>query len=273
MLRDIFVNLFAVFLIFIARLLGFDLFSRAIRLLRRLPMLIRKLSRVETALMYTDCEDELHTTRSLAARLEATLNASGHRVRMEIVRDGVDLARWPFPFWAVSAIVLLLTDVTQFSPRPRDRARLQNRLVKYVHNGGCLVLGHDVIYRRTRNERLQRLAGCVLDNFKRLEEPVKYEKVTSGARACSDLRLLASLPSSLELGDNEVIIGTWMADVEYLYHWQTDEEVPLVTRRTVGQGRVYWMNSGDTNISGPPRSLARPEDEFVSLLAKLLQHR
>lgn len=271
--QEIFVNLFAVFLVFIARLLGFDVLSRIIRLSRRFPMFMRKLNRTRTLIVFTDCDDELHTTRALAASLGNTLNTLGRRVKTEIVRDGVDLARCPFSTSTVIGVVLLLTDVTQLSARPRDRAHLQNRLVKYVHSGGCLILGHDVIYRRTRNERLQRLAGCVLDNFKRMEEPVRYQKVESGPRATINADLLSALPSSLELGDNEVVIGKWMADVEYLYHWQNDETVPLVTRRTVGDGRVYWVNSGDTDISGPPRALARPEDGFVTLLATLILYR
>ncbi|MGH8423531.1 MAG: hypothetical protein ACRER3_14450, partial [Pseudomonas fluorescens] len=223
--QEIFVNLFAVFLVFVARLLGFDIFSRIIRLSRRFPMFIRKLNESRTLIVFTDCDDELHATRALAASLGSTLNTLGNRVKTEIVRDGVDLARCPFSTSTVIGVVLLLTDVTQLSVRPRDRAHLQNRLVKYVHSGGCLILGHDVIYRRTRNERLQRLAGGVLDSFKRTEEPVMYQKVESGPRATIDADLLSALPSSLELGDTNGNISfkmmnssrVWRADVPELW--------------------------------------------------------
>jgi hypothetical protein len=269
---EILVNLLAVFIVFIARLFGLDVFTRTIRLSRRLPIAIRKLNGKETVVLFTDCDDELHTTRALAVGVETALKSSGIRAKVMVMHDGLDLLRCPLTTPPVIGVVLLLTDVTQLSSYPRDRAGLQDRLVKYAHRGGCLILGHDVIYRRSRNERLQKLAGCVLDNFKRMEESVKYKKVSAAPRATTDTKLLSELPDSLELTDNEIVIGNWMDDVEYLYHWQDDEAVPLVTRRTVGAGRVYWVNSGDTNISGPPRSLARPESDFVNLLATLIRH-
>lgn len=272
LIDKVLLNLLVVLIVFIAKLFGLDVFSRTIRLSRRFLITIRNIGRKATIVLFTDCDDELHTTRALAVDVETALKTSGIRAKVIAVRDGLDLLRYPLTASSIASIVLLLTDVTQFSSYPRDRAELQTMLVKYAHGGGCLILGHDVIYRRSRNERLQKLAGCVLDKFKRVEESVKYIKVGVPPRATADAKLLAELPDALELTDNEVVIGEWMADVEYLYHWQKDEAVPLVTRRAVGSGRVYWVNSGDTNISGPPRSLARPEGDFINLLATLIRY-
>lgn len=268
---DVMVNLIAVLVVFLSRLLGFDLYSRGIRTVRRLPVAVRRSRGIDTVLVYTDCDDELHTSRALATGLEEKIASLGRPVRVVVVDDGVDLTRWPFPARGVLAVLVLLTDVTQLSARPRGRARVQRRLIKYVHRGGCLVLGHDVIYRRTRNERLQRISGGTLDSYRRDDGPTSYVKVVTGPRATTDQRLLRELPDTLELCDNEVIVGDWGADVEYLYRWAQDPEVPLVTRRAVGSGRVYWINSGDSSAKGPPRALARPEPGLVGLLATLIQ--
>ncbi|WP_018683329.1 hypothetical protein [Actinokineospora enzanensis] len=264
------VNLVAVFVVFVARVLGFDVYARAIRGRRALGTGVRRLWRTRTVLLYTDCNDELHTSKALAARLQEDLLAAGFRVRVRMARDGADLARWSFSR-SVVGIILLITDVTQLSVRPRDRDRLQKRLVRYVHRGGCLVLGHDVIWRRSRNERLQKLAGCSLDTFERSTEPIRYTRVDSGPRASDHTDLLAALPETMELGDNEVVIGRWNRDVDFLYCWADRPDTPLVTRRSIGDGRVYWVNSGDSDSSGPPRSLARPERPFIILLAALIR--
>lgn len=269
-ISDILVNLIAVFIVFVARLLGFDAYSRAIRGVRRIPLSVRRLGGRSTVLLYTDCDDELHASRNLADNLERYAAELGRPVRFRVVRDGIDLARSPFASRSVLAVVILLTDVTQLSARPRDRVRVQNSLIRYVHRGGCLVLGHDVIYRRTRNERLQRLAGCALDTFHRLDEATGYVKVVSGPRATEEREILDTLPDRFELDDNEVVVGKWGKDVEYLYTWAENPEVPLVTRRSVGRGRVYWVNSGDSNADGPPRSIGRPEFGLVKLLGTII---
>ncbi|PPK70374.1 hypothetical protein V5P93_000746 [Actinokineospora auranticolor] len=265
------VNLVAVFIVFIARVFGFDVYTRLIRGGRAGRVRTRRLWRADTVLLYTDCDDELHTSNALAKRLQAEMTEAGTRTKVSVVRDGGDLARWPFSR-PIAGIVLLITDVTQLSSRPRERERLQKRLAHYVRGGGCLVLGHDVIWRRSRNERLQKLAGCSLDKFERSDAPIRYTRVDSGPRACEYADLLADLPESLDLSDNEVVVGTWHRDVDFLYCWDGDPEVPLVTRRVVGDGHVYWVNSGDTDGDGPPRSLARPESGLVTLLATLVNH-
>jgi hypothetical protein len=267
---DLGINLVAVLVVFVARLLGFDTLKRLIRLSRRISMLVCRLFGVRTVLMYTDCDDELHTSRTLAAHLRKVAAAKGLRLRVKVAPNGADLMRRPLSGAGMHAIVLLLTDVTQFTARPRDRERFQNTLARYAHRGGCLILGHDVIYRRSRNRRLQQLAGCTLDRFARVNQVVHYVRVDGGDRASSDPELLGSLPEAMSLNDNEVVIGSWKQDVEYLYHWREDEDVPLVTRRTVGNGKVYWLNSGDSNALGPPRTLARPDRQFVDMLAALI---
>lgn len=266
------INLIAVVVVFVARVLGFDVFNRGIRFGRRLSMVVRRIFGVRTVLLYTDCDDEMHTSRTLSAKLAAAVAAKGARLRVVVARNGGDLTRRPVSGAGLHAIVLLLTDVTQFTSGAKEGERFQKSLARYAHRGGCLILGHDVIYRRSRNKRLQRLAGCTLDKYASVNQVVDYVRVDEGDRVSSDPELLADLAPAMSLSDNEIVIGSWQNDVEYLYRWREDDTVPLVTRRVVGHGRVYWLNSGDSTALGPPRVLARPEAPFVGLLAALIRY-
>jgi hypothetical protein len=269
---EVLINLAAVLIVFITRLLGFDILSRMIRFGRRIAALTRRVVGVRTVLLYTDCDDELHTSRTLARHIESATSDYGLRVRVKVALNGADLMRRPISGPGLHAVILLVTDVTQFTSKRRDNDRFQNGLARYAHGGGCLILGHDVVYRRSRNKRLQELAGCSLDRYARPNNRVvHYVRVDYGDRMSADKELLRALPQVMALGDNEVVIGSWKADVEYLYHWQDDETVPLVTRRTVGNGKVYWLNSGDSNASGPPRALAKPDEQFIELLGALIR--
>jgi hypothetical protein len=267
---EIAINLAAVAIVFIARLLGFDILNRMMRQGRRVAIGARRLFGVRTVLLYTDCDDELHTSQTLARRIEAETRLYGLKSRVVVSPSGTDLMRRPIS-QGLHAVILLITDVTQFTTGPREGARFQGTLARYAHRGGCLILGHDVIYRRSRNRRLQELAGCTLDRFARMNRVVNYVRVDQGDRMTTDQALLDRLPQVMSLGDNEVVIGSWKRDVEYLYTWADDEDVPLVTRRTVGNGTVYWLNSGDSNALGPPRVLAKPDDEFVEMLVGLIR--
>lgn len=268
---EIAINLAAVAIVFIARLLGFDLLNRMIRVGHRTSMATRRIFGVRTILLYTDCDDELHTSRTLARHIEAEATNFGLRSKVIVAPTGEDLMRRPVSGPGMHAVILLVTDVTQFTTKPRDGVRFQKALARYAHRGGCLILGHDVIYRRSRNKRLQELAGCTLDRFSRMNREVHYLRVDHGDRMSTDKELLDRLPQIMSLGDNEVVIGAWKRDVEYLYVWRDDEEVPLVTRRTVGNGTVYWINSGDSNAHGPPRALAKPDEPLLDMLLGLIR--
>ncbi len=269
-LDEVVVNLVAVVVVFVARLLGFDLYSRVIRAGRRWFVLFRRVFRTKTILLYTDCNDELITSRALAGRLREQLRGRGLKTRVKVTRDSVDLTRWTFSR-SILGIVILITDVTQLSARPRDRDRIQKRLVRYVHRGGCLVLGHDAIYTRSRNDRLQKLAGGTLDDFKTIDNPLTYTRVDTGPRSTADTTLLNALPPTITLTDNEIVTGTWHTAVDFLYCHDNDTTKPLVTHRRVDRGRVFWMNTGNTTRTGPPPSLARP-DTFANVLSVLIHH-
>jgi hypothetical protein len=269
-LDEVVVNLVAVVIVFIARLMGFDIYSRSIRGSRRAFALIRRAMLTKTVLLYTDCNDDLTTSRTLATNLRKQLRTLGIRVRVKVTKDGVDLTRWSFST-SILSIIILITDVTQLSARPKDRETIQKRLARYVHRGGCLVLGHDVIYRRSRNERLQRLAGGTLDDYEPVPGAIEYTRIDSGPRACQDKDLLADLPPTLKLADNEIVTGQWHSGVDFLYCHGGNERVPLVTHRAVARGRVFWVNSGNTNKDGPPPALARPEG-FVGVVSALIRH-
>lgn len=272
MLSQIGINLAAVFVLFIARLLGFDVYGRVLHALRRMRTFLRfGTRRHRVYLVYTDCDDDSYASDRLASAIKQEFKSKlDSRVDTIVLREATELLRWPLIKRHVAGVVVLLTDVTQLASKVSERKVIQERLTKYVTRGGCLILGHDVLYRRSRNDRLQRLAGCRLDGFVACTGPVHYERVNFGARKTSHSSLLESLPTKVALMDNEVVSGGWQDDVEYLYVWSENREIPLATRRRTGRGVVFWVNSGDHGPLGPPRSVARPEEGLVRMVTRLL---
>ena len=95
-----------------------------------------------------------------------------------------------------------------------------------MRQGGRLVCTHDVIYRRTRNELLQNMFGFILH-------------------------------------DAEICWGNIADDVDVFF--KTEDDIPLVFAREYGSGICVYLNPGDFK-ERPPRSILKPEKEFVDLL-------
>ena len=161
-------------------------------------------------------------------------------------------------------IMLIVTDATKLSESIKIRAMLNKRLEKFVSNGGTLIGFHDIIYRRCRNEVLESVFGCQINEFRRLDLPVKYIKTDD----CGSFSSLKHLPNDFEIADGEICWGTWADDSLPLF--VSEEAIPLVTFREYGDGCAIWINSGDYKAS-PPQSLSKPQKEFISLLSSLLK--
>jgi glycerophosphoryl diester phosphodiesterase len=74
----------------------------------------------------------------------------------------------------VKAVILIDSDVTKLSENVTRRNKIQRALVKYLERGGGIVATHDTIYRRTRNDELERVFGCQLTDFARSDKPIVY---------------------------------------------------------------------------------------------------
>lgn len=269
-LVDVVEQLFVLIIVGVLRLLGIDVFGKFQKFTRSVALCSRLVFRERVALLSTDCDEEVAITKKLAAALTRKLRDEGARVRVVPISSSESILRWPLSLKAITAIAILYTDVTRLSTDPKRRDQIQRRLVRFCHKGGTLILGHDLIYRRVQNTRLQKLAGCRLTKFESMPQGVKYVKLEDGSRMTSHTKLLDNLPSSFLFYDHEVLSGTWADDTEFLYVLEGDSKRPLVTRRTSGAGCVFWLNTGDQNEDGPPRPIAQPAPELTTLLARFI---
>lgn len=158
----------------------------------------------------------------------------------------------------INTIILFITDCTKLSNNGFALQRINEALVEYVKKGGRLICAHDVIYRRTRNELLQKMYGCKISNFKQIHS-VLYRKTG----LCAEKGAFSSLPDEFRLHDAEVCWGEIADDVDV--YFETEEEIPLVFSREYGNGICIYLNSGDFK-ERPSRSILRPEEGLVGLL-------
>lgn len=165
------------------------------------------------------------------------------------------------------AVVLLDTDVTKLSPNPKHAEHIEKRLDKYVEGGGGLIAGHDVIWRRVRSHKLQKIAGGTLKRFESFrDDPVQY-KIKDGQ---DEHPLRTGLDDTFALADGEVCFGEWTKDAVTVYATGDNQAHPLVVAREYAKGRAVWLNSGDMTDSGLCQSIAKPDDNFIRLLVNAI---
>lgn len=270
LVRDLVGEISVITVLFLLRIVGFDIFARFARLVRVVRVTWSSVVlRRRYELVYTDADDEGMTTRRLA---EALQRERGGNTRVVALGAPEDLLDWPLRR-GVAAVLLLVTDVSPLSARTAVRDSIQERLVRFVNRGGTLVVGHDALYRRSRNHILQRFYGVTLTDFRARSTPVTY--VREPSRDCGPVveDVLRRLPERFELDDAEVVSGDWSAATAVLYRSEPAGDgpaVPLVTYQACGDGHAFWVNSGDHTKHGPPGSVARPQAAFVALLTALL---
>lgn len=228
----------------------------------------------KTILLYCDAredeaDDHLVVSGKLRGAIRTFLRSRKMNCRITVLRTGAAILTYPlFPI-LVRGIVIIITDVTPLSVDPKRRDTIQRRLSKYAHRGGISIFGHDILYRRTKNKILQTLVGGKIVRFCAIPQ-VQYVRNQDQTRACKDPTLNSMLPDKMTLSDQEVIEGEWNNDVEFLYVKEDEPSVPLVTRRKLEKGVVYWLNSGDTDNTGAPRSVSEPEKGLVDLVSTLI---
>ncbi len=162
----------------------------------------------------------------------------------------------------IDTIVLIDTDVTKLSNNDEVIQKINDTLIDYVDSGGRLVVTHDLIYRRTRNDGLQKLLGCRITNFQSADI-IKYKKTD----LCNELNHFSELPDEFELHDGEFCWGQYAPDVEVFF--ETEDGIPLVFSREYGNGVCVWMNPGDYK-EYPPQSIVKPEKEFIQMLKEAI---
>lgn len=246
---------------------GLDRNGWLFRIYRVKDLFLAELRRQKIVLLCTDCHDEGATTSTLVKRLNADKTLAASRLKVRGLDNFETLVRWPFSR-QIHSIIILSTDVTPLSVDDKRRKRLEKRLARYAIRGGRLILGHDVLYRRARNDNLQQLVGGRVWGFD-FSDTGKIDYCWNPDSGVD----IGELPRAFSLSDGELLRGRWAADVEAVFVSRSEPDVPLVTRREVGKGLTFWLNSGDHTETGPPRSIAQPEPIFVQLLAWALSSR
>lgn len=260
--------------LFTFRFFGVDFFPKLVFLYNYLEGIINLIFGYKRLLVFTDCDDTGVATTTLKAALDMKIMQESKKFKVVEISDSENFLKYPLTPFQTYAIVFLVTDVSTLSSDVKKRDKIQARFIKFCQKGGLLILGHDALYRRSKNDQLQKLAGCKLTNFVRVNCPISYRLNKNSERKTKNENLLSCMPESLELEDREYVYGKWQEDVEYLYttEFELDNKqiiIPVVTRRTAGAGVVCWVHSGDHDENGPPKPISEPTDDFITLIWRL----
>lgn len=205
-------------------------------------------------LFWSDLNENDNT--GLLAQLETMVDSSVH---FENLKDPLDILRSLQRDDPPDTIVLVDTDVTKLVSNAKALDRLNEELSSFVRDGGRLVCTHDLIYRRTKNAKLQDLFGCKVTRFDRRDEVV-YKKTDE----CRSLGVFPGLPDRFVLHDGEVC---WIENpppgVKVFFRDEAGR--PLVFARKRGRGICIWLNTGDSTEYAPA-TILNPDAEFFALL-------
>lgn len=259
---------------------NFDIVVFSVKSFLYIFQTIQRLFGYKKIILYTDCSDHSATNKCIAEHL--LKNFSQKKFKIKIIENPEAILKEPLSQSITHAIIILITNVSGLSANDRKKQKIQESINYFCQSGGIVVLGHDAIYRRTKNQIFEKMTGGVLNHYNNNNKEIIYSKNNAGSRRTTDESLLNSLPQSMKLTDGEFLLGSWAQDVEFLYvlGGKREEEIdkrqdqtPLVTRKTNGRGTAYWINSGDFGESGPPRSLSAPENGFIEILKCILLNR
>lgn len=268
------IQILTIIVIFLLRIIGIDIGVKFFKFINFFKKTIFSIFGFKEILLYTDCSDYRTTTLSLAYQLKIKLKKN--KLFITPIINPEHLLRTPLLKWQVHAIIIILTDVGTLSSDKRKRDKIQKNIISFCHKGGLVILGHDVLYRRSKNEMLQKLAGCKLIHFMKTQKALIYKRNDDIAinRKTKSIDLLSNIPSKIYIDDGECVYGEWADDVEYIYISDNVDRMktkyPVVTRRTAGMGVVCWLNSADHTDKGPPKPIAEPKEEFIQILVGLL---
>lgn len=236
---------------------------------------IRRIIFGKKVIVYVDCDDKSATIKSIEAKLRPLLGPQ--KLWVKTIENPEHLLAEPLSQNITHAIVMMITNVTPLSLVNNKKEQIQNSINSFCQCGGVVILGHDAIYRRSSNGTFEKLAGGKLDRY-HIASTNTYKRVDSGFKATQETDLIQKLPGSASISDGEYLLGTWDNSVKFIYVLEgtpdprTGEPIPLLTRKTNGEGVAYWINSGDTDESGPPKSLAVPENDLIKILTTLIIH-
>ncbi|MCH7784642.1 MAG: hypothetical protein IIB06_04385 [Bacteroidetes bacterium] len=208
------------------------------------------------------------TSEKICAELEKKTNA----FKYVVIGEPKDILFYPIGVKYVQSIMFFITDVTKLSEKPKERDKIQLKILNHLKREGAFLGTHDIIYRRMRNDALEKAFGCQTNNFKRLNKPVEAFKT----KKYYSHPLLKDIPDEFSFDDGEVCWGEWVPDAKILIQtkigYNNRKKIPLlVTRKVSFNGLTIWLNSGDKFID-LPKSISEPEDILIQILANSLNY-
>ncbi|WP_150462557.1 hypothetical protein [Nesterenkonia ebinurensis] len=283
-LVSIWTELLIVLIVIGLRVVGVDFYPKLLLAFDWTRTVLRRGVGRQRLILYTDVDDAGTTRINLTEALSDVLGP--HRISVIGLRNPEEILRYHLHPAQTRGVAILLTDVTMLSTNRRIRQKIQTKLLRYAQNGGMLMLGHDTLYRRSRNHLLQNLAGGSLEEFRPIAEPdngtprpgVQYRlnRAAAGELGGEFAELFEELPENPLLDDGEYVTGTWNEDVLWLYTTEKPLDdgstitIPTLTYRPAGRGAVCWLHSGDHKANGGPLPISKPDENFLAILRALL---
>jgi len=193
----------------------------------------------------------------------------------KIIKTPETILYYPASPREVQAIIIIVTDVTKLDENQQKRTDIEDKLIRYASAGGTLVGTHDIIYRRCRNEKLQKAFGCTLKKFKSAPEGIEV-KLNPEYRGHP---LLRGLKDSFRVRDNEIVTGMWDNNVHKLIITSTQVqfedtklEVPILcVNSATCDGLFIWISCGDKGDEVCD-SVKLPDTYFIQMLYNSIRY-
>lgn len=212
-------------------------------------------------------DDDVYTADNIIESLDARVPGFTYI----LLKEPRDILRYKLN-QHIAMIMFFVTDVTKLNAVRDVNTKIQSEILKYVQEGGCFLGTHDLLYRRTNSKKFQAAFGCKITKFKTFDKPIRYKV----ADEFLNHPLVECLPMSFELEDNEVCWGDWDTTVKKVLVLEDNafapSAIPLFTYKEYHKGKLYWINSGDKNDDGLPKSLKKPDNTLMVLLSNILKY-
>lgn len=214
-------------------------------------------------------DDEIYYSDNIIASLKSR-NKDYHFIALNAPEE---ILYYPLLTKHIHLINFFVADVTKLSSNNKIREKIQTKILSYVSKGGTFVGSHDILYRRTKNEKFQVAFGCKITKFQTIQEPIIY-KVNDFYK---EHPILAGLPEQFPLEDHEVCWGEWDDAAHKLLVLETNfngmsEEIPLLVLKEYENGILIWINSGDKGEEGLCKSIKNPDGKLIHILANIINY-
>lgn len=247
--------------------------------------------------VYVDCEKtinsdtkkEINVMKDIAEELQNLCT----KYQIESINNPKELLQVPRHQSTTFAIILLLMDVSVLHCDELMREKIQNNFLEFARKGGILILGHDTLWRRTKNKKFVEAMFEVtaFEARNKKKDPSKtlsiensdgwvhYKRNPELNLEELDLPGSKTLPKNFIMRDNEVEIVTnedftkkgYSGDLIKIYIEDKTGHI-LVAKKKYSRGWIFWINSGDSCPHNITYSQSGSESKKVLTIAQLIKY-